>query len=258
MSVPILGSRHKGSFPLFWVFGSLFSLGALFVGGYSVYSCLSIDPSERDNGQFAFGIAALIAVLLMLAGVIFTLRLMSDPDNMSLVVDVNAAQGKKKYNSLKLTRYIERAHNNVLLFNASEGQMRVFGSKDNFIVEVVISESDGFSTYHLTNPSETSVEPVITGNIFFERFPVRKNRIVSKEKAIRAIETLYESKSLNTTVSTLPFTDSTEETTRLIDNEAYITPAVPLVFHKKQKDIERNLKEKEEREKRAMQVLRTY
>ena len=96
MSVPILGSRRKGSFPLFWVFGSLFSMGAFFVGGYSVYSCLSIDPSERDNGQFAFGIAALIAGLLMLAGVIFTLRLMSDPDNMSLVVDVNAAQGKKK------------------------------------------------------------------------------------------------------------------------------------------------------------------
>ena len=74
---------------------------------------------------------------------------------------------------------------------------------------------------------------------------------------IKAIGTLYETQSLAKTAALLPFTDTTEETKILIENDAYIIPAVPLVFPKKQKDRDRAVKEKEERENRAMQVLRS-
>ena len=93
------------------------------------------------------------------------------------------------------------------------------------------------------------------GNIFLERFAVRKNRIVNKAQVIKAIEMLYSSQSLTEVVRSLPFVDSTEETNRLIEKDAYILPSVPLSFPKKQKDRDRAIREKEEREKRAMQVL---
>jgi hypothetical protein len=72
---------------------------------------------------------------------------------------------------------------------------------------------------------------------------------------IKAIEMLYASQSLTEVVRSLPFVDSTEETNRLIEKDAYILPSVPLNFPKKQKDRDRVIREKEEREKRAMQVL---
>ena len=83
------------------------------------------------------------------------------------------------------------------------------------------------------------------------------NRLNKKESVIKAIGMLYETQSLSATAASLTFTDTTEETKRLIENDAYIIPAVPLVFPKKQKDKERAIKEKEEREIRAMQVLRS-
>ena len=131
----------------------------------------------------------------------------------------------------------------------------MFGSKGKLIVEICIATGKGGSTYHLTDPSVMNEEPVIVGNIFLERFAVRKNRIVNKAQVIKAIEMLFSSQSLTEVVRSLPFVDSTEETNRLIEKDAYILPSVPLSFPKKQKDRDRAIREKEEREKRAMQVL---
>ena len=178
MSNYILDCREKQSFPAFWILGGTFGLG----------------------------------------GVIYTLKIMANPDDLSFKVDVYGAQGKKKYNAYKLVGYIDVGHNNVILLNADE-------------------------------------HPVIVGNIFFERFPMRKNRIVNKDQAAKAINVLYDSQSLAKTAVSLPFTDSTEETKRLIAKDAYITPSVPFVFPKKQTDIDRAEKEKANREKRAVQEL---
>ena len=255
MSGYILDCRKKQSFPAFWILGSLVGLGFILMGGCIIYSFLNAKSSDRVGDMLFAGITTVIMGVLLLTGVIVTLIIMHNPGDLSFMVDINKVQGSRKYDANKLVNYIERCNNNVLLFNSDEGQMRVFGGKDKLIVEVCISSQDRFFTYHLTNPSVTDETPVIVGNIFFERFPTRKNRIVNNSQAVKAIEKLYESKRLSGAVASLPFIDSTEETKRLIENDAYITPSVPFVFHKKQKDIDRAVKVKEEREKRALQVL---
>ena len=227
------------------------------MGCLIIRSFLGLDPSGRDGSMLFAGIAILILGLALLAGVIITLRITANPDDMSFNVDVSRAEGRRKYDAQRLINHIERCHNNVLLFNTDEGQMRVFGAKDKLITEIFIQKQDGLKTYQLTDPSVTDEDPVILGNIFLERFPVRKNRLNKKEPVIKAIETLYETQSLEKTAAALPFTDTTEETKRLIEKDAYITPSVPLVFPKKQKDRDRAIKEKEERENRAMLVLRS-
>ena len=130
--------------------------------------------------------------------------------------------------------------------------------KGKIIVEICIVTREGGGTYHLTDTYVAGEEPVIVENVFFERFPVRKNRVVNKEQAVRAIEMLYASRSLTEVARSLPFVNSTEETNRLIEKDAYIIPSVPLKFPKKQKDKDRAIKEKEEREKRAMQELNIW
>ncbi len=257
MSGFILDSRRKRSFPLFWILGGIVGLGFIVMGCLIIHSFLGLDPSGRDGSMLFAGIAILILGLALLAGVIITLRIMSNPDDISFKIDVSRAKDRRKYDAKRLVNHIERCHNNVLLFNNDEGQMRVFGGRDKLIAEIFIKQQDGIKTYHLTDPSVTDESPVIFGNIFLERIPVRMNRINKKEPVIKAIETLYETQSLAQTAALLPFTDTTEETKILIENDAYIIPAVPLVFPKKQKDRDRAVKEKEERENRAMQVLRS-
>ena len=249
--------KRARSFPLFWISGGIAGPGFIVMGCIIIHSFLGLDPAGRDGSMLFAGITILILGLALLVGVIITLRIMANPNDLSFNVDVTRAKGMKKYNADRLINHIGKCRNNVLLFNTDEGQMRVFGAGDNLITEIFISEQDGFKTYHLTDPSVNDEAPVILSTIFFERFPVRKNRLNKKEPVIKAIETLYETQSLAKTAALLPFTDTTEETKRLIENDAYIIPAVPLVFPKKQKDRDRAIKEKEERENRAMQVLRS-
>ncbi len=252
-------SRRKQSFPLFWIFGSLAGIGFVIMGGCIIHAFSGIDPSERDNAMLAAGIGIIVMGVLLLGGVIYTLKeIMLNPDDLSYKVDVYRAKWNKKYDANKLVNYLERSHNNVILFNTDEGQMRVFGSTVEFIAEICMPAQNGLITYHLTDPSVTDEQPVVIGNIFLERFPVRKNRIVGKEQVINAIELLCVSKNLTYTANSLPFVNTTEETNRLIEKDAYIIPSVPLVFHKKKNDIDRALKEKEERVDRAIQELRTF
>lgn len=257
MSGFILDSRRKRSFPLFWIFGGLIGPGFIVMGCLIIHSFLGLDPSGRDGSMLFAGIMILILGLALLAGVIITLRIMANPDDMSFKVDVSRAKGRRKYDAKRLVNHIERCHNNVLLFNTDEGQMRVFGGRDKLIAEIFIQQQDGIKTYHLTDPSVTDESPVIFGNVFLERIPVRMNRINKKEPVIKATETLYETQSLAATAASLTFTDTTEETKRLIEKDAYIIPSVPLEIPKK-KDRDRVNREKEERENRAMQVLRSY
>ena len=240
---------------MFWVLGSLGGLGFVIMSCCIVYAYMNSNTHEREGGMLAVGIAFLIMGLLLLAGVVYTLRKTAGPDDLSFKVDVEQARGNRKYEANKLVNHIETYRNNILLFNTEEGQMRVFGSKGKLIVEICIVTGKGGSTCHLTDPSVTDEKPVIVENIFLERFPVRKNRIVNKDQVVKAIEMLYASQSLTEVVRSLPFVDSTEETNRLIEKDAYILPSVPLIFPKKQKDRDRAIHEKEEREKRAMQVL---
>ena len=126
--------------------------------------------------------------MFLLGGVITTLIIMSDPDDLSLAVDVKKAPGKKRYDAQRLAHYLDVCHNNVLLFNTDNGQM---GSKGRFAVELTIEKQGNYETYHLTDPLVYDADPTIIGNIFMERFPVRKNRIVNIFMVAGAISKLY-------------------------------------------------------------------
>ena len=251
MSGYILDSRDKQSFPAFWILGSLFGAGSVVMGCISIYVSFS---GSKEN--LYFGIGALIVGLALLAGVIYTLKILADPDDLSLKVDVNKDSGKKKYSATKLARYIDVGHNNVLLFNTDDGQLRIFGYKGRFVAEIMLNSGDDFRSFYLIDPNSSDREVVILGNLFFEKFPTRKNRIVGREKIVEVIDKLYSVKALGRLVSFLPFEESTEETKRLIAKDAYITPSVPFVFHKKPEDNAKANKEKEERFDRAVKMLR--
>ena len=251
MSGYILDCREKQSFPAFWILGSLCGTGFVAMGCISIYVSFS---GSKEN--LYFGIGALIVGLALLAGVIYTLKIMSDPDDLSLKVDVKKDSGKGKFAPGKLARYIDVGHNNVLLFNTDDGQLRIFGYKGRFVVEIMLNPGDDFRSFYLIDPNVSDRDVVILGNIFFEKFPTRKNRIVGREKVAEVIDKLYSVKALGRLVSFLPFEESTEETKRLIAKDAYITPSVPFVFHKKPEDNAKANKEKEERFDRAVKMLR--
>ena len=250
MSGYILDCREKQSFPAFWILGSLFGAGSVAMGCISIYVSFS---GSKEN--LYFGIGALIVGLALLAGVIYTLKIMADPDDLSLKVDVKKDSGKGKFAPGRLARYIDAGHNNVLLFNTDEGQLRIYGYNGRFTAEVMLNDKENFRSFYLTGSPSSDKEIVILKNIFAEKFPVRKSRVLNKEKVDEVIRTLYSVQELSKLVSVMPFEEATEETKRLIANDAYVTPAVPLVFYKKQEDNDKANKTKEERFERALKLL---
>lgn len=255
MASYILDCRSKQSYPAFWITGGLIGPAFVVMGAKIINQFMKIDPAKRDFMMFVCGIFAIILGLLLLGGVIYTMVVMGSPDDLSFKVDIHRAKGRKRYDANRLVNFLERSHNNVLLFNSDEGQMRVYGCKGKLIVEICIEDEEGMVTYQLTNPNETDEGLVIVGNIFLERFPVWKNRIVSKEMAVKAIETLYDKQNLKETADSLSVVNTTEETRRLIVRDAYILPEVPFIIPKKPEDRDKRIKEKEEREKRAIEEL---
>lgn len=253
MSGYLIDCRSKQSFPAFWIAGSIAGVAFICMGAYSILS--NAGENSSDPGFLFFAISTLIMGILLLGGVIVTLIIMSDPDDLSLPVDVKKAPGRMRYDAQKLANYLDVCHNNVLLFYTDGGQMQVFGSKGCFVVELAITEQVGYKTYQLMNLSVSDVTPVIIGNAFMERFPVRKNRIVDRFMVIDVIRTLYDLQSLSELITAFPFADSTAETVRLIEKDAYILPSVPLDIPR-QKDYDRISREKEERMQRAIRELK--
>lgn len=223
--------RAKQSFPLFWIIGFLGSV-LFFVCGF----CMIIEfnkATPKDSGMLYFGIFMLLLGFGLLAGVIgtfFTFGISKDKNNLSLVIDIEQALSKAKYSAENLARNVYNGRNNVVIIKTKDGFFRVYGYNGRFITEIRTGSEEDFSTHHLIDPDQRDDSVTVLQNLFSERFPTRKNRIVSNGIVVSAVKKLYETQSLDMVICCLPCIDTTAETKKLIMEDVYITPEVPLVI----------------------------
>ena len=197
----------------------------------------------------------LLLGLGLLAGVIgtfFTLVISKDKNNLSLVIDIEQALSKAKYSAENLARNISYGRNNVVIIKTKDGFLRLYGYSGRFITEIRTGNEEDFRTHHLIDPGQKDDSVTVLQNIVAERFPTRENRIVSYGIVIAAVKKLYETQNLDMVICNLPCVDTTAETKRLIMNDAYITPEVPLVIVKPTSE---EGKKKTMREQTAIQEL---
>lgn len=225
--------RRGQSFPLFWLFGFLGSILFFFCGFYLITEFHK--AASNDSGMLYAGIFMLLLGIGLLAGVIgsfyfFVIR--KDKDNLSLVIDLEQALSKAKYSAENLVRNVSYGRNNVVIIKTKDGFFRLYGYNGRFITEIRTGSEEDFRTHHLTDPDQKDDSVTVLQNIFSERFPTRENRIVSYGIVVAAVKKLYETQSLDMVICNLPCVDTTAETKRLIMNDAYITPEVPIVIVK--------------------------
>lgn len=223
--------RAKQSFPLFWIFGFLGSV-LFFLCGFSMIIEFN-KATPKDSGMLYFGIFMLLLGLGLLAGVIgtfFTFGIGKDKNNLALVIDIEQALSKAKYSAENLARNVYNGRNNVVIIKTKDGFFRLYGYNGRFITEIRTGSEEDFSTHHLIDPDQKDDSVTVLQNLFSERFPTRKNRIVSNGIVVSAVKKLYETQSLDMVIYCLPCIDTTAETKRLIMKDAYITPEVPLVI----------------------------
>ena len=223
--------RAKQSFPLFWIFGFLGSFLVFCCGFYMIIGFIEAPP--KDSGMLYCGIFFLLFGLGLLAGVIgtfYTFGISKDKDNLSLVIDIDRALSKTKYSAENLVQNVYNGRNNVVIIKVKDGFFRFYGYNGRFIAEIWTGSEEDFSTHHLIDPDQMDDSVTVLENLFLERFPTRKNRIVSNRVVVSAVKRLYETQSLDMVIYYLPCVDTTAETQKLIMKDAYITPEVPIVI----------------------------
>lgn len=224
--------RAKQSWPGFWIFGLLGSCFFIFMG-----TCLItgfIKGTNKDSGMLYCGIFVVLMGLGLLAGVIGTFYSLviggsKDDHDFSITIDLDQALNQKKYSEEKLVMKVYNGRNNVVTINTQDGFFRFYGYNNRFIAEIRIGSGEDFRTYHLIVQDQADDSATVLTTIF-ERFPTRKNRIVSKAMVVSAVQKLYRTKSLDQMIYDLPCVDTTEETKNLIMKDAYIIPEVPIAI----------------------------
>ena len=245
--------RAKQSFPLFWIFGFL---GSCFFISMGIYLIMGFEETQRDSGMLYVGIFFILIGLGLLAGVIgsfykFVIKGGKDDTDFSITVDINQALSQKKYSAENLIRKVHNGRNNVVTINTKDGFFRFYGYNSKFIAEIRIVSEEDFRTYHLIVPDQIDDSVTVLATIF-ERFPTRKNRIVTNAMVMSAVQKLYETQSLEHMIYCFPNVDTTAETKDLIMKDAYITPEVPIIIVSPTSE---EGKKKAMREQTAMQEL---
>ena len=223
--------RAKQSFPLFWIFGFL---GSCFFISMGIYLIIGFEETKKDSGMLYVGIFFILIGLGLLAGVIgsfyrFVIKGGKDDTDFSITVNIDQALGKNKYSAENLVRKVHNGRNNVVTINTKDGFFRFYGYNGRFIAEIRIVIEEDFRTYHLIVPEQMDDSVTVLTTIF-ERFPTRKNRIVSDAIVVSAVQKLYETQSLDQMIYCFSNVDTTAETKNLIMKDAYITPEVPIVI----------------------------
>ena len=245
--------KRARSWPMFWIFGTITGLLFVIMG-----PALIIGNLESDYGEAGAIFAGLFITLLgigLLIAVIYTKILLSD-DDLSLRIDLSSDRKRKKYNPERVVKYLSNQHNNVAIIKTDSGIVRMFSAAKVFVVEIsFLTETDN-STFHMIDPEFVDITPVVMQNIVLEKIPVRKNRLMKKESAQEFLSKLYEVKDIRLAMEGFSFTDTSAETKRLLEKDAYIVPAIPLDFPNKPAERETWMKRKEEKLKRALEVLK--
>lgn len=220
--------RAKQSWPLFRILGFLGSCLFIFCGLYLIKGF--IEETKKDSGMLYCGIFFLLLGLGLLAAVIgtFWMLVIRRDTDLSIDIDIEQAMRKKKYSAERLARNVYNGRNNVVIINTQNGFFRFYGYSGRFIAEIRIASYEDFSTYHLIDPNQMD-DSVTVLTTPFERFPARKNRIVSNGMVVSAVQGLYETQSLDQMIFCFPCVDTTAETKKLIMKDVYIVPEVPIV-----------------------------
>ncbi|MCR5129462.1 MAG: hypothetical protein K6B69_15340 [Lachnospiraceae bacterium] len=154
-------------------------------------------------------------------------------------IDLRYAAKRKKYDPQKVIRELAQNYRcNVVLINNEQGWMRLYGIGEEFVLEIGIHKDDGDRIFHMIDPANrietdtimplTDDIPVMIKNNFHEYYAVRKSRVITQRLACVFLEKLYECKDLEKAMTGMAFIDTTKETRRLIEEDAYLVPEVPV------------------------------
>ncbi len=149
-------------------------------------------------------------------------------------IPVKIAERLEIYSSENLLRRLRNNRNNVVVLKSKQWQIRIFGSGEARILEILMGTKDEMRYFHLTNADPESIvpvtdnAPVVIGNKWHERFPVRNNWIVDDGKIGAFLTKLYSFDELEFVMEGFVFEDSTEEVNKLIEADAYIVPKIPV------------------------------
>lgn len=224
--------RRKRSWPSFWILGFLGSCLLIFAGINFVMGFA--EAVKKDSGMLYCGIFFILLGLGLLIGVIGTFYTLiikgggKDDSDFSITVNMDQDINKKKYSAENLVRKVSYGRNNVVTINTGEGYLRFYGYNGRFITEIRIGNEGDFHNHHMIDPEQADTSVTVLGTVF-EKFPTRKNRILSNDMVASAVQKLYDAKSLDQVLYSFSWVDTTEETKNLMMKDAYITPEVPIV-----------------------------
>ena len=152
----------------------------------------------------------------------------------SCYVPLRIAGKWKKYDPQYLLDKLNDKRSNVILVKNKQGQVRIYGSGDKHVLEVRIGKAEKVKYFHLTQVDTDSIvpvsyaTPVVIENKWNEKFPAREQWLVEEHSIVAFLTKLYICKDINEAMNDFSFCDTTEEIGRLMEDDAYIIPEIPV------------------------------
>ena len=156
----------------------------------------------------------------------------------SYSVTVSDEKDCKKYAPKKILAKLKNNRRNVIYPKNDQWQVQIYGAGETLVLEIRIGYGDDHRVFHMIDfdpeMDETTIMPVtddsiaIIENRWHEKFPVRKSRLVNEDGICDFLRKLYECKDLKAAMEGYSFEDTTEETNKLMEADAYIIPEVPV------------------------------
>ncbi|MCR5249957.1 MAG: hypothetical protein K6E50_05060 [Lachnospiraceae bacterium] len=245
------GTKHR-SWPMFWGGGTIGGL-AFTVMGFAIV-IMSLREGTEDAAAVVAGVFIALLGMGLLFAVIFT-RIWWMNDDLSLQIDLTSDRSRRKHDPERVVRYLCDQHNNIALVKSEQGMVRMFSAGNMFVVELTFFAGSDYSTFHMIDPEVKEYAPVVIQNIVLEQIPVRKNRLVKASAAQLFLRKLYEEKDMRAAMEGFSFLDTSAETKKLVETDAYIVPGIPVDLPKSDADRDAWMKRKEEKLQRALRVL---
>ena len=181
---------------------------------------------------FAFSMIAIFGIVFI--SVVWSClgkNLMGDH---SCRVPISIAGQQKKYAPENLLGKLKGNRSNVILLKSKQGQVRIYGNGETHVLEIRTGKRNDIKVFHMINTDTDSIVPVtddtptVIENKWYEKFPVRKNWLVNEEAIGAFLRKLYMSQDMQEAMEGFSFEDSTAEINRLIEEDAYIVPEIPV------------------------------
>ncbi len=214
-------------------FGILCLLSILLVMSGTILCLMSIKES-LPGAVFALGtsgVTIFVAGALLYGWICLRKPLMGD---YSCYVPIKITGKWRKYDPQYLLGRLNDKRSNVILLKNKQGQVRIYGSGNEYVLEIRSVKEEGERYYHLMQLDTDSVVPVLDDtpivieNKWNEKFPVRKQWLVDKETISAFLQKLYSYKDIPAAMDGFSYGDTTEEIIKLMEADAYIVPEIPV------------------------------